>query len=120
MIDQAQIGPMIDFIQPVRHDRVAMETPNGMVEMESASAGVFDQGANRTIDAALDAGLASEPWSGRRRSRMDTVAIKTDAVGRAESGCICSTETVADDGTHQQRTAPDGRCSPTSLCGQLC
>ena len=101
MIDQAQIGPMIDFIQPVRHDRVAMETPNGMVEMESASAGVFDQGANRTIDAAFDAGLASEPWSGRRRSRMDTVAITTDAPGRTESGRFSSAETVADDETHQ-------------------
>jgi hypothetical protein len=33
-VDPAQIGPMIDFIQAIRHDRVAMETPDGTVELE--------------------------------------------------------------------------------------
>jgi hypothetical protein len=34
LIDPAQVGPMIDFIQAIRHDRVAMETPTGIVEMD--------------------------------------------------------------------------------------
>jgi hypothetical protein len=34
MIHPAQIGPLIDFIQAIRHERVAMETPDGRVELE--------------------------------------------------------------------------------------
>ena len=30
-IDLVQIGPMIDFIQAIRHERVVVETPNGIV-----------------------------------------------------------------------------------------
>jgi hypothetical protein len=30
-IDTAQIGPLIDFIQAIRHERVAIETPDGIV-----------------------------------------------------------------------------------------
>jgi hypothetical protein len=33
-VDAGQIGPMIDFIQAIRHDRGAMETPNGPVELD--------------------------------------------------------------------------------------
>jgi len=33
-MDTAQIGPMTDFIQAMRHDRVAMEMPEGTVELE--------------------------------------------------------------------------------------
>jgi hypothetical protein len=33
-IDPAQIGPLIDFIQALRHDRVTLETPDGMVQMD--------------------------------------------------------------------------------------
>ena len=51
MIDQAQIGPMIDFIQPVRHDRVAMETPNGMVEMDPPQPAFSIKG--RTVPSML-------------------------------------------------------------------
>ena len=29
--DPAQVGPMIDFIQAIRHERVAVETPDGIV-----------------------------------------------------------------------------------------
>jgi hypothetical protein len=61
----------------------------------SASADVFNQGANRTVGATFDAGLASEPWRGECRSRMDTVVVTTDAAGRAESGHFSSSETVA-------------------------
>lgn len=32
-IDPVQIGPVIDFIQAIRHERVTMETPNGRVEI---------------------------------------------------------------------------------------
>jgi hypothetical protein len=34
IIDPVQIGPMIDYIQAIRHDRVAVDTPDGMVELE--------------------------------------------------------------------------------------
>jgi PcfJ-like protein len=30
-IDHAQIGPMIDFVQAIRHERVAVQTPDGIV-----------------------------------------------------------------------------------------
>jgi hypothetical protein len=30
-IDPGQVGPMIDFIQAIRHDRVTVETPDGIV-----------------------------------------------------------------------------------------
>jgi len=33
-IDPAQIGPMIDFIQAIRHQRVMVETADGSVEMD--------------------------------------------------------------------------------------
>jgi PcfJ-like protein len=33
-IDPAQIAPMIDFIQAIRHERVAVETPDGIVTRE--------------------------------------------------------------------------------------
>jgi hypothetical protein len=34
IIDRTQIGPMIDFIQAIRHDRVAVQTPDGVVELD--------------------------------------------------------------------------------------
>jgi hypothetical protein len=34
IIDPAEIGPMIDFIENIRHDRVAVETPDGVVELD--------------------------------------------------------------------------------------
>ena len=33
-VDAMQIGPMIDYIQAVRHDRIAIETLDGMVEID--------------------------------------------------------------------------------------
>lgn len=33
-VDAGQIGPMIDFIQAIRHERTAMETQNGTVELD--------------------------------------------------------------------------------------
>jgi hypothetical protein len=30
-VDLAQVGPMIDFVQAIRHERVAVETPDGIV-----------------------------------------------------------------------------------------
>jgi hypothetical protein len=33
-VDPAQIAPMIDYIQAVRHDRITVETPNGNVEVD--------------------------------------------------------------------------------------
>ena len=33
-IDPAEIGPIIDFIQAIRHNRVAMETQDGVVELD--------------------------------------------------------------------------------------
>jgi hypothetical protein len=34
-IDLAQVGPMIDFVQAIRHQRVAVETPDGIVLRDS-------------------------------------------------------------------------------------
>lgn len=34
IMDPAQIGPMIDYIQAIRHERIAMETQEGMVELD--------------------------------------------------------------------------------------
>jgi hypothetical protein len=33
-VDPNQIGPLLDYIQAVRHDRVAVQTQNGMMEVE--------------------------------------------------------------------------------------
>jgi len=33
-LDPMQIGPMIDFIQAIRHERIAVEMPKGIVELE--------------------------------------------------------------------------------------
>ena len=30
-MDLAQVGPMIDFVQAIRHQRVTVETPDGML-----------------------------------------------------------------------------------------
>ncbi len=51
IIDPAQIGPMIDFIQAMRHDRVAMETPDGMVELNPPQPAFSIKG--RTIQSML-------------------------------------------------------------------
>jgi len=51
MIDPAQIGPMIDFIQAIRHDRVAMETPDGMVELDPPQPAFSVKG--RTVQSML-------------------------------------------------------------------
>lgn len=34
LIDPAEIGPMIDFMQAIRHERVAVETPDGIEELD--------------------------------------------------------------------------------------
>ena len=51
IIDPAQIGPMIDFIQAIRHDRVAMETRDGMVELNPPQPAFSIKG--RTIQSML-------------------------------------------------------------------
>lgn len=33
-LDPVQIGPMIDYIQAVRHERIAVETPDGMIQLD--------------------------------------------------------------------------------------
>jgi hypothetical protein len=50
-IDPAEIGPMIDFIQAIRHDRVAMETPDGMVELDPPQPTFSIKG--RTVQSVL-------------------------------------------------------------------
>jgi hypothetical protein len=49
--DPAQIGPMIDYIQAIRHDRVAMETPNGIVELDPPQPAFSIKG--RTVQSML-------------------------------------------------------------------
>jgi hypothetical protein len=50
-IDPAQIGPMIDFIQAIRHDRAAMETPDGIVELDPTQPAFSIKG--RTVSSML-------------------------------------------------------------------
>ncbi len=51
IIDPTQIGPMIDYIQAIRHDRVAMETPGGIVELDPPQPAFSVKG--RTVQSML-------------------------------------------------------------------
>ena len=51
IIDPAQIAPMIDFIQAIRHDRVAVEAPNGVVELDPPQPAFSMKG--RTVQSML-------------------------------------------------------------------
>jgi PcfJ-like protein len=50
-IDGAQIGPMIDFIQAIRHERVAVETLNGIVRRDPPQPSFSIKG--RTVQSML-------------------------------------------------------------------
>jgi hypothetical protein len=50
-LDPAQIGPMIDYIQAIRHDRVAMEKPRGIVEIDPPQPSFSIKG--RTVQSML-------------------------------------------------------------------
>ena len=50
-IDPAQIAPMIDFIQSIRHERVAVETPDGIVFREPPQPSFSMKG--RTVQSML-------------------------------------------------------------------
>ena len=56
-VDPMQIGPMIDYIQAVRHDRIRIETQGGMMEFDPP-ASVFHERTNGAVDVAVDARLA--------------------------------------------------------------
>ena len=51
IIDPTQIGPMIDFIQAIRHNRVAVQTPDGVVELDPPQPAFSIKG--RTIESML-------------------------------------------------------------------
>jgi len=51
IIDPTQIGPMIDFIQAIRHDRVAVETRDGVVELDPPQRAFSMKG--RTVQSML-------------------------------------------------------------------
>jgi hypothetical protein len=50
-IGPAEIGPMIDFIQAIRHDRVGVETPDGVVELDPPKPAFSIKG--RTVQSML-------------------------------------------------------------------
>lgn len=50
-VDPAQIGPMIDFIQAIRHDRIVTDTPEGRVELDPPRPGFSIKG--RTMPSML-------------------------------------------------------------------
>lgn len=50
-IDPAQIGPMIDFIEAIRHNRVTLETADGMVELDPPQPSFSMKG--RTLQSML-------------------------------------------------------------------
>jgi hypothetical protein len=51
VIDPSLIGPMIDFIQAIRHDRAAVETPDGTVELDPPQPAFSIKG--RTVQSML-------------------------------------------------------------------
>ncbi len=51
IMDPAQIGPLIDYIQAIRHDRVTVETPDGMMELDPPQPAFSIQG--RTVQSML-------------------------------------------------------------------
>ncbi len=57
MIDPAQVAPMIDFIQAIRHERTALETPDGLVELDPPQPAFSLKG--RTLHSVL---RSMEPW----------------------------------------------------------
>jgi hypothetical protein len=50
-LDPAQIGPMIDYIQAVRHDRITVETQGGMMEIDPPQPAFSMKG--RTVQSML-------------------------------------------------------------------
>ena len=50
-VDPTQIGPMIDYIQAVRHDRVTVETPDGIMEFDPLQPAFSMKG--RTVQSML-------------------------------------------------------------------
>jgi hypothetical protein len=50
-IDLAQVGPMIDFLQAIRHERVAVETPEGIVLRDPPQSSFSMKG--RTVQSML-------------------------------------------------------------------
>jgi hypothetical protein len=50
-IDLAQVGPMIDFVQAIRHERVAVETPEGIVMRDPPQPSFSMKG--RTVQSVL-------------------------------------------------------------------
>ena len=51
LVDPAEIGPMIDFIQAIRHDRVTVETPYGLEELDPPQPAFSIKG--RTVPSIL-------------------------------------------------------------------
>jgi PcfJ-like protein len=51
VMDPAQIAPMIDFIQAIRHDRLAVETAGGIVELDPPQPAFSMRG--RTVQSML-------------------------------------------------------------------
>ena len=50
-IDPAQVGPLIDFVQAIRHERVAVDTPDGLVMREPPQPSFSIKG--RTVPSML-------------------------------------------------------------------
>jgi hypothetical protein len=51
LVEVAQIGPILDFIQAIRHDRVAVQTPEGVVHLDPPQPAFSIKG--RTVQSVL-------------------------------------------------------------------
>lgn len=51
VIEPVEIGPIIDFIQAIRHDRLAVETPDGVAEMDPPQPAFSIKG--RTVQSVM-------------------------------------------------------------------
>jgi hypothetical protein len=80
IVDPLQIGPMIDYVQAIRHDRVPMETPSGTVELDPPQPTFAIKG--RTVQSmlrlmrdwhgSLGSGGASLTWT---RSQLQPMVV---------------------------------------------
>lgn len=67
MIDAAEIGPMIDFPQAIRHDRTTVETPAGAIELDPPQPAFSMKG--RTVQSLMR--LVRDWHHGLARSRRN-------------------------------------------------
>ena len=73
-IDLAQVGPIIDFVHAVRHERVAIDTADGIVIREPPQPQFSFEGPKGPLCAEADGRVASRAWLGDGRAAVGVLA----------------------------------------------